>query len=176
MFFDVPLSHTQNTGVCISGFDHVWEVHVPLQKLEYVASPLPPPYEAYGSMANFILTKCLHAHAGTCRDHTLALAIKHSEKVPTVFAQYNTIFGIARNKRDALNTKKKRAAKEESSESEIELVESEDEEDEDEEELNDGDHVEDQGDQGDQGDQDQVDQNEEGDQDDEKDDSESDED
>ena len=180
MFFDVPLPHTQNTGVLIRGFDHVWEVHVPTKKLEYLVSPLPPPYEAYGSMASFILNECLLSHKGTCKDHTLLGATKQSEKVPNVFAQYNTIFGIARNKRDALNTKKKRAAREDSSESEIELVESEhededdedlgdqgegdqgekdDEEKEEEEKEEDGDQG-DQGDQGEEGDQDDADDSE----------------
>jgi hypothetical protein len=167
MFFDVPVPHTQNTGVIIKGFDHAWEVHVPLTCLEYKPTPLPPPYEAYGSMANFILNECSQAHKGTCRDYTLSLATRQSEKVSNVFANYNTVFGIARNKRDALNTKKKRAAKEESSESEVELVSDDDDDEEDEEGDQEG-EAEDQGDEADQGDHgdqgDQGDQNDNGDQ------------
>ncbi len=113
MFYDEPQIHTRNTGTLIRGFDHVWEVHVPLSKLEYVSSSLPPPFEAYGTMASFIRKECLVKHSSSCRDKTLELASKAAERTADIFSQYNLIFGITRNKRDALNTKKKRAAQEE---------------------------------------------------------------
>ena len=113
MFYDEPQLHTRNTGTLIKGFDHVWEVHVPLSTLEYISSPLPPPFEAYGTMASFIRKECLVKHSSSCRDKTLEAASKVAERTVNIFSQYNSIFGITRNKRDALNTKKKRAAQEE---------------------------------------------------------------
>jgi hypothetical protein len=134
MFFDAPPPQTRNCGTLIKGFNHIWEVYVPLGNLEYAVTSLPPPFEAYGAIASFVFKQCLGSHKGSCKEYTLQSATRQSQLTTEVFANYNSIFGITRNKRDALNTKKKRAAQEELEESEPELEYEESEVDDEEEE------------------------------------------
>jgi cobalamin biosynthesis protein CobT len=120
------------------------------KRIEYVASGLPPPFEAYGQQAHFVLESCEDASRHpkvSCKDYTLREASKAGARLSLVFSNYNTIFGVVRNKRDALSTKKRKAAlaeeeKESSSEEEeIEenktVEESSSEEEEDSEESED---------------------------------------
>jgi len=128
------------TGAIIRGWQHAWHVHVEANKrLQFTPSSLPAPFDAYGGMAHFVLEECSGKHKGKdCTAATLEGATADMARISNVFTNYNTIFGIARNKRDALNTKKRRAAvvmeEESSSEEEILSVEEDDEEEEETEE------------------------------------------
>jgi hypothetical protein len=127
------------TGQIIQGWNHAWHVHLDTsRRVNYVPSGLPPPFEAYGQQAHFVLDACTEVHPKlSCRDYTVKEAAKAGVRLSTVFLNYNTVFGVLRNKRDALNTKKRKAAiveEESESSSEEEELEKEEEESSSEEE------------------------------------------
>jgi hypothetical protein len=47
------------SGVCITGWSHVWQVYLSPGSHTYSASSLPPPFEAYGPDVEFVLEKCM---------------------------------------------------------------------------------------------------------------------
>ena len=102
------------TGHIIRGWNHAWHVHLDTSKrIEYAPSGLPPPFEAYGNQAHFVLESCKDASLHpklSCKDYTVREATRASARLSTVFANYTTVFGVLRNKRDALSTKKRKAA------------------------------------------------------------------
>lgn len=123
------------TDQVIEGFGHVWRVCVK-PGVEYEPSTNPPPFEAYGKQAHFLLEQCLSPSCAICVYTTLEGAREQMEKRERIFDKYNVLFGIKRNKALSIQVKKNKAheLEMESSSEEEEEVEVEEEEDEEEEE------------------------------------------
>lgn len=122
---DLVTRHAQPTSEIICGFSHEWRVYVPLNII-YEPSEIPPPYEAYGKHAQFVLEKCSKSKCKNCALHCIQESSKEREEKESIFEHYNVLFGIKRNKNLSVQVKKNKL--------EIEMFESSDESSEEEEE------------------------------------------
>jgi hypothetical protein len=124
------------TSQVICGYSHEWRVHVSpsitYQKNE--AEDIPPPYEAYGTMAHFVLNQCLKKGCVDCSKYCLAQASLDMQSKQSIFDHYTIVFGIKRNKNLSVQVKKHKVEIEVDSSSEEEEVISKEPEDEEEEE------------------------------------------
>jgi hypothetical protein len=108
----------------IDGFGHSWRPVIP-QTPTSSTSPLPIPYDAYGS-CKWILLACSSTHTGTCAANTVLLAAKATAQFDKSIERLPIIQGVSRNKRAAkLFRDSKRAPVEEEEEEEKQVVEEE---------------------------------------------------
>jgi hypothetical protein len=131
------------TSQVICGYSHEWRVHVSptITYQKNREEDIPPPFEAYGTMAHFVLKQCEKKGCSDCSAFCLSQASLELQSKQSIFDHYTVVFGIKRNKNLSVQVKKHKIEIEvdSSSEEEEEAVskepEDEEEEEEEEEEL-----------------------------------------
>lgn len=90
----------QNTKLQINAFGHIWQPFLKKEpKYDSALSKLiPPPFEAFGHECMWKLIECNIQHTKSCEEYTFKTANEFELKKMNLLKNYNSIFGVTRNK------------------------------------------------------------------------------
>jgi hypothetical protein len=139
------------TNIQIDAYDHILECYLPTS-IENILplKTIPPPYDVWGTEARWKILKCksecmkfsMSSFQSVCLEHCIKEGQRKEELKQSVLKNYNTVFGITRNKVFANYFRAKKAQDMEDDGDEVDEEEDHVEEEEDENDDDDDDDVE----------------------------------